>query len=425
MSPNVSEVTSDTTNTNFSQGHLSGKDLTIVIGLFFGVFVMGADSFIISPLLPAMAQDFRTSLSAVSYGVTVYAICYAIGSPLFGPLGDRFDRRRLLLLGMAFFWIGTILCATAGNLTEFYIYRALAGLGAAFTMPNVWAFIGSYFSGGPMRRVMGIVMSALSLSIAVGVPLGTALSAISDWHMAFWGSAVLGLIALVLLRLTVPSSKPDAAAQRGYLASYGQVVRTRGAVIGLLVNLSWMFGFYLLYTFLGAFVTDTFGFTTSQSGLVFMAYGAGNFLASFISGSVMSHLGARASIIVPGAASLILALAIGTLGNRLVLLVILLLVLAMAQGFGVPSISTYVVGTVPAHRSTVTSLNSSMLYLGLTLASAVGAPIYTDRSYVVVCVVAAAAFLLAICLTKQLRTTPSENSRNSRDNRVPTRPSVE
>lgn len=64
--------------------HLSPRDLAIVIGLFFSVFAIGADSFIISPLLPAMAHDFSVSIGAVSLAVTLYAICYAVGSPLFG-----------------------------------------------------------------------------------------------------------------------------------------------------------------------------------------------------------------------------------------------------------------------------------------------------------------------------------------------------
>lgn len=90
-------------------------------------------------------------------------------------------------------------------------------------------------------------------------------------------------------------------------------------------------------------------------------------------------------------------------GSRLAVLIALLVLLALAQGFGVPPITAYIVGTVPSQRSTVTSLNNAMLYLGLSLASAIGAPIITGRSFAAVCIMAAAAFLMAMLLACLLR----------------------
>lgn len=147
------------------------REVTIIIGLFLAVFVVGADSFIISPLLPAIQMAFNTTLSNVAFAVTIYALCYAVGSPFFGPLGDQFNKRKLLMTGIVVFLVGTFLCGTAHSLAEFYLYRALAGIGASLLVPNVWAFIGSYFSGSKRNTTMGITTSALSLSIAIGVPL--------------------------------------------------------------------------------------------------------------------------------------------------------------------------------------------------------------------------------------------------------------
>lgn len=60
----------------------------IVTGLFLIVFVMGADAFIISPLLPTIAHTLHTSVNQAAFAVTAYAIGYAGGAPFFGPLGD-------------------------------------------------------------------------------------------------------------------------------------------------------------------------------------------------------------------------------------------------------------------------------------------------------------------------------------------------
>lgn len=109
------------------------KDVLMVTGLFLIVFIMGADSFIISPLLPAIGQDYHVNLSSAALAVTIYAVCYAIGSPFFGPLGDQFNKKRILTIGIGIFLIGSLLCAVATTLSQFYIFRAIAGIGAALT----------------------------------------------------------------------------------------------------------------------------------------------------------------------------------------------------------------------------------------------------------------------------------------------------
>lgn len=130
----------------------------MVIGLFLIVFIMGADSFIISPLLPAIERDYNVNLSSAALAVTIYALCYAIGSPFFGPLGDKFDKKRILTIGIGIFLIGSLLCAIVTTLGQFYVYRAIAGIGAALTMPNIWAIIGEHFHDRLLNAIMGITM---------------------------------------------------------------------------------------------------------------------------------------------------------------------------------------------------------------------------------------------------------------------------
>jgi len=226
-------------------------ELMTILSLFLIVFIIGADSFIISPLLPAIAKEFQVSISQTALSITVYALCYAVGSPFLGPLGDKFDKKKLLVIGLSIFLVGSILCASATNIMIFCFDRALAGLGAAITMPNIWATIGDSFSGKKLNLVMGIIMSALSLSIAIGVPLGTMLSQLANWHMAFWGSVVITLIGLVIMLGAVPNMKSETQTNLGYLTSFKNLFQSKKALLALMINLIWMFGFYSVYTFLG------------------------------------------------------------------------------------------------------------------------------------------------------------------------------
>ncbi|WP_238157783.1 MFS transporter [Lacticaseibacillus chiayiensis] len=374
----------------------------IILGLFCGVFVTGADSFIISALLPAIASSLHTSASVAAYGVTIYALCYAVGAPLFGPLGDRLNKRRLLFIGCFVFLIGTMLCGLANSLITFYLYRAIAGIGAALFVPNVWAFIGGYFSGSRLNQVMGIVMSALSLSIAIGVPLGTSLSQLGDWHMAFWGSAILTCFALLILIVTVPDLKTGKKHAGGYFESFATVARTPHAVPGLLITLCWMSGFYSIYTFLGTFAATTFHLNTAQTGYIFIAYGLANFIASFFGGHLMTKFGKKHSVIINGLVSFLAVLAIGTLGTNLFALLTLLVILALVQGFGVTALTAYIVNVVPSNRSTVMSFNSSFLYLGLTIGSAIGGLLFSQFGFLAITIGAAICLLIAVLITVSL-----------------------
>lgn len=375
----------------------------ITVGLFVGVFVTGADSFIISPLLPEISKNFNARISQVAYGVTFYALCYALGAPIFGPLGDYFDKKMLIMIGISIFLLGTILCAVASGLYTFYFYRAIAGIGASLFVPNVWAFIGEYFKDKQLNEVMGIVMSALSLSIAVGVPLGTTLSQLSNWHMAFWASGIMTLIAMIIIKYSIPKLKLEHNATTNYFGNFTRVLHTKNALPALTVTLLWMYGFYSIYTFLGTFITAKFDYNTGQTGYIFIAYGLSNFIASFFGGKLMSVLGKKTSILINGLISFFTIILIGLAGEHLLILILLLVLLACAQGFGVTALTSYIVNVVPSNRSTVMSFNSSFLYLGLTFGSIVGGWLFTQYGFEILTLSASLGILLALIVVITLK----------------------
>ncbi|MEE6674377.1 MFS transporter [Pediococcus acidilactici] len=384
-------------------------EILMILGLFLIVFITGGDSFIISPLLPAIERNYSISISQAALAVTIYALCYACGSPFFGPLGDQFNRKKLLKTGILIFLVGSFLCAVAGNVVEFYIFRAVAGLGAALTLPNVWATIGNYFKGSRLNTMMGITMSGLSLSIAIGVPLGTTLSQISDWHMAFWGSGIITLIAFLVLLKVVPNMQVVVKNRPAYLQSFETLFKTPKAIPALMITLIWMFGFYLIYTFLGTFITDRFALNTAQTGYVFIAYGLSNFIASFFGGAVTNRLGAMHSAILNGSFSVLFVLGLAFINKQLIFTIVFLVLLALVQGFGVTALTTYIVNVVPKNRSTVMSFNSSFLYLGLTLGSMLGGFMYPKVGFTGVGICAAFALVIAVVVTKAINEKKAQN----------------
>ena len=371
------------------------------MGLFLIVFVIGADSFIISPLLPALAQSYRISIASAALSVTIYAICYAVGSPLLGPLGDRYPKRTLVLTGVAIFFSGSLVCTLAPTAGWFNVGRAIAGLGAATTLPNVWALIGQTFRGKQLNLIMGMTMAALSLSIALGVPLGAGLAQLANWRLVFVASAGLTLLAGTVLYLVVPRVSTTTM-RVNYGQAYRQIGHAVSAKLALLITLTWMTGFYAVYTFLGTFVTAQFHLNTGSTGMVFMVYGLSNFIASFFSGPVTTRLGKLTAVQWGGSLSI---LALAGLVNHHSLGVVMgsLVLLAIVQGIGVTALNTTIVNLLPAQRSTLMACNSAMLYLGLTVSSGIGGWAYARVGFSGLTLTAMGALLVAVGLTQWLR----------------------
>ena len=381
---------------------LTGRDCALVGTLFLLVFVMGVDSFVIAPLLVPIARSYQVTVGAATGGVTLYALCYALGAPFFGPLGDKYAKRRLLLSGTVGFLVGNLICALAPNLGWFDVARAVSGLSAALTLPNVWATIGGHFRGRQLTIIMGVTMAALSLAIALGVPLGTAVAQVTSWHGIFWGAAgvtggLLGLLSWVLPRV------PGQARPLRYGANFKRVLTAPHTVATLGVTLIWMLGFYGLYTFLGPTLMQHDHLTTAVTGLVFMVYGFSNFAASFFSGYLTNRVGALHSVICAGLLSAGSVLGMVWLAPDGLSLVGWLSGLAVAQGWGVTALSAYLVRLVP-QRSTIMALNSAVLYLGLTLGSSLGGWLYQRWALLGVGGLAILAFSLASGLAARLAT---------------------
>lgn len=118
---------------------------------------------------------------------------------------------------------------------------------------------------------------------------------------------------------------------------------------------------------------------------------------------MLKALGAKRSVISNGILSILMILGLAFYGNHLIVLIVALILLALAQGFGVTSLTTYIFNVVPSNRSTVMSLNSSFIYWGLTLGSFGGGLLFARIGFAGIGLFAAAGMLLAISITMTLK----------------------
>lgn len=161
---------------------------------------------------PLLKEEFQLGYFELTWVVNSYQITYAILLPVFGQLGDKFGRRKLLMTGLSVFGVGSLLCGMSWNYATLVAFRVVQGIGAAMVFPNGVALALGLFPKEHGGKVMGIWGMAVSLGSVAGPSIGGAIVNLSGWKAVFFVNVPLLLVALAAITLTVKSdtASPEA-----------------------------------------------------------------------------------------------------------------------------------------------------------------------------------------------------------------------
>jgi EmrB/QacA subfamily drug resistance transporter len=166
--------------------------------------------------LPAMAHAFSASFQAVQWIILAYLLAITTLIVSVGRLGDLVGRRRLLLVGIAVFSLGSLLCGIAPGLLLLVAARTLQGVGAAIMMALSLALIGETVPKARTGSAMGLLGSMSAIGTALGPSIGGALVAGSGWRALFLVNVPLGVLAYLLAHRHLRSDpQRPIAASRG------------------------------------------------------------------------------------------------------------------------------------------------------------------------------------------------------------------
>lgn len=164
------------------------------------------DGSVVNVGLPTIEASFQVGSADLQWVINAYLLPASALLLFGGGAGDRFGRRRILILGMLLFAASSLLCALAPTLSWLLIGRVLQGTGAALLLPNSLAILGESFSDDARGRAIGIWAAAGAIMGAVGPVLGGWLIDLTGWRAIFLINLPLALaaIALALAYIRVP-----------------------------------------------------------------------------------------------------------------------------------------------------------------------------------------------------------------------------
>ncbi|MBQ9619225.1 MAG: Bcr/CflA family efflux MFS transporter, partial [Neisseriaceae bacterium] len=162
------------------------------------------------PALPSMAQNFNAPAASIQLTLTAFFIGLAVGQLLFGPLSDRFGRRKPLLIGTFVLLLAGILCSLASNATFLIMARVLQGFGGAAGVVLARAIIVDR-SRTPTEsvRLFQIMMMIGGLAPILAPMIGNLIISISHWRMVFVVLACMAVVSLFGVWRYLPETHPE------------------------------------------------------------------------------------------------------------------------------------------------------------------------------------------------------------------------
>lgn len=275
-------------------------DLSFVEFVGLIALMMAMTAFAVDIMLPGLA-DIGDALGLAGANdrqliLTFYLVGFAVGQLFFGPLSDRFGRKKPLYAGLVIFAVGAVMAAFATSAAMMFAARVLQGIGAAAPRVIAIAIVRDRFAGRQMARVMSFVIMTFIIIPILAPTVGQGIMALASWRWLFLVLLGASLVTIVWswLRLSETRAAGDSlplSASR--IAGAVRVVATTRQTAGYAIGFGFLFG--VLMSYVGSaeqIFVDLYGLGKNFP-IAFGAVASAMIVASFINSRLVGRLGMR------------------------------------------------------------------------------------------------------------------------------------
>ncbi|MFJ2897764.1 Cmx/CmrA family chloramphenicol efflux MFS transporter [Streptomyces sp. NPDC087218] len=305
-----------------------------VLGL--SVFALGTSEFMLSGLLPPIADDMDVSIPRAGLLISAFAIGMVIGAPLLAVATLRLPRRTTLITLISVFGLGQVAGALAPTYEVLFVSRVVS----AFACAGFWA-VGAAVAIAMVpvnarARAMAVMIGGLSIANVLGVPLGAFLGENFGWRSAFWAVGAASAVALVgvatlIPRIPLPEQHPRIRQELG-------IYRDRQVWLSIVVTALAAGGVFCAFSYLAPLLTDVAGLDSGWVPTVLALFGIGALVGTTIGGRVAdAHL---FGVLMSGvAASTVLLVALALFASYQVAAVGLAFLLGLSSFYTAPALN--------------------------------------------------------------------------------------
>jgi DHA1 family inner membrane transport protein len=348
-----------------------------VFVLALATFATGTGTFIVAGLLGGVADDISVSVGTAGHLVTVFAVAYAVLSPILVAATGRVGRRRLLVSALILFAAANAAAAVAPTFSLLLASRVAAACSAAICTPVALATAAQLAPPDRKGRALSVTMGGISVAWVVGVPAGAVIVDHFGWRASFTLAAVLAVVAATGIRVLLPVVAN--AAPAGGLASRLAVAGRPTVLVTLLVTVFAMVAGFTVLTYVRPLLEGLTGFGGEGIGLMLFVFGLAGVGGSILGGYGTDRWGYRATaipmLVILGLSLLCFSLLTATeAGSAFVIAGAGTALVAWgAISFAlIPLQQHHLIRVAPDEQNGVLSLNSSAVYVGQGVGAGLG-----------------------------------------------------
>jgi MFS transporter, YNFM family, putative membrane transport protein len=338
-----------------------------LLALCMAAFVSMASMRLCDPLLPAFAQAFSVSTGEASRAVSAFAIAYGLLQLVFGPLGDRYGKFRVIALAVLACTLGNLLAALSGDLDMLLLARALSGATAGGIIPLSLAWVGDAVGYERRQETLSRLMVATLLGTAFGQWFSGVLADTVGWRWAFVSLAVLfAVTGAGMLRMSATRGPVAGEVPGHFLHNMLRVLALPWARwILLMVAVEGAFAF-AAFAFIPAYLHDTFGLPLNRAAAIAALFAVGGLVYAMQARRMIARFG-EFGLALGGA--LLLGACVMLMAGMRTWMPALAAALLAGLGFTMlhATLQAHATQMAPAARGTATALFGASLFLGQSL----------------------------------------------------------
>lgn len=356
-------------------------------------FLVGTSEYIVSGILDKIADSMGITVVAAGQLITVFSLTYAIATPVLMALTSRWDRRRLMITALGIFVVANILSFVLPGYELLLASRILMALGAGMVVVTALSIAAKIAPEGKQAGSLATVIMGFTASLIIGVPLGRMVAAAFGWKAVFIGIALLGIVAMLIISVTIPRIQGDAHVP---LRQQFSLLKNPKVALGLSISFFWLGGYSVAYTYLSPYLLQISGLQESLLSTALLAFGIASLVGSKVGGFSADKKGVTFTLL-SGMTLHVIALILLSLAGHSAFAVFAILILWSFAAWSTGPAQQYNLVTIkPESSGVMLGLNQSMMQLSMAAGAGIGGVVVSGVSLSAVTWIGAVGVLVAM-----------------------------
>ena len=190
----------------------------IAFSFLVAIFLAAFEGVVVSTAAPVIVKSLH-DFEMLSWIFSIFLLTSAISTPIYGKLADLYGRKRIFIIGISIFLIGSLFAGLSQTMTQLIIFRGIQGIGAGAILTIGFTMIGDIFTVEERSIIQGAVSSIWGIAGLIGPLLGGFLIDYLSWHWIFLINIPFGLICIYILVKFVHEQKPTIKPKIDYIGA--------------------------------------------------------------------------------------------------------------------------------------------------------------------------------------------------------------